>query len=267
VGIDWGLGNYEATGEQLLPVSELVVGMSEPLAGKWVVDVGCGTGNAALLAAGRGAVVTGVDPAARLLEVARSRAAEQGLKASFVLGEAGRLPVPDHEADVVLSVFATIFAPDAEAAVAEMVRVTAQDGTIRFTAWMPEGPLVSINRIAGQFMAEAMREQPGGPTQAKQFAWHDKDELLGAFSPYGFDVEVERQRITFTGKSPDEYIASSSEHPMAVSAAQALSTLPNGAELRAELDARLLAAALSFNEDPDGFRFSHDYVVATARRG
>ena len=266
MGIDWGLGRYETTGEMLLPVSELVVDMSEPLAGKWVVDVGCGTGNAALLAASRGAVVTGVDPAGRLLEVARGRAAEQGLKASFVLGEASRLPVPDHEADVVLSVFATIFAPDAEAAVAEMVRVTAQDGTIRFTAWMPEGPLATINRIAGQFMTEAMGEQPGAPAQ-KQFAWHDQDELLGAFSPYGFDVEVERRPITFTGKSPEDYIASSAEHPMAISAGHALSTLPNAAELETELNARLLAAAIDFNEDPEGFRFSHEYVVATARRG
>ncbi|MDQ6817834.1 MAG: class I SAM-dependent methyltransferase [Actinomycetota bacterium] len=39
--------------------------------GEHVVDVGCGTGNASLLAAARGAQVTGVDPSERLIEVAR----------------------------------------------------------------------------------------------------------------------------------------------------------------------------------------------------
>ena len=262
--LDWGVGRYETTGEMLFPVSEVVVGMSEPLDGKSVVDVGCGTGNAALLAAGRGAVVTGVDPSARLLEVARSRAEEQGLKANFVVGEAGRIPVPDHSADLVLSVFASIFAPDAEAAIAEMVRVTAVDGTIRFTAWPPDGPLVAINRTAGQFMAEVMGQPPAQPAG---FAWHDRDELSAAFAPYGFDVEVERRTITFEGTSPENYLAGSSDHPMAVTASQALAKLPNGAELGDELGARLLAVANELNEDPDGFRFSNDYVVVTARRG
>jgi ubiquinone/menaquinone biosynthesis C-methylase UbiE len=79
------------------------------------VDLGCGTGNAALLAAGRGARVTGVDPAPRLLDVARARAAERGLDATFAHGEAGDLPLEDGEVDVVLSVFGVIFAPDPRA--------------------------------------------------------------------------------------------------------------------------------------------------------
>ncbi|GAA1574713.1 methyltransferase domain-containing protein [Kribbella sancticallisti] len=265
--IDWGVGRYEATGEMLLPVSEIVVGMAEPLARKTVVDVGCGTGNAALLAASRGAVVTGVDPAARLLEVARGRAAKAGLDVDFVVGNAASIPLPDHSADVVFSVFATIFAPDAEAAIAEMVRVTAPDGAIRFTAWPPEGPLVVINKIAGQFMAEAMGQPAGEQPERKALGWHDRDQLRAAFAPYGFDVEVERRELTFTGKSPADYLATSSEHPMAVSAAKALASLPNGADLEAELDARLLAATMELNEDRDGFRFSNDYVVVTARRG
>ena len=53
-----------------------------------MVDVGCGSGNAALLAAERGAVVTGVDPAQRLLDVGAATAADRGLEVTFVLGEA-----------------------------------------------------------------------------------------------------------------------------------------------------------------------------------
>src|SRR5436305_15136046 len=111
--LDWSLGRYERTAGQLLPAARLVVERAAPAAGDRVVDVGCGTGNAALLAAERGARVTGVDPATRLLEVARERAAARGLDADFATGDAAHLPVGDGEADVVLSVFGVIFAPDA----------------------------------------------------------------------------------------------------------------------------------------------------------
>ena len=64
--VDWSVGHHEETASQLLPAAELLVEEAAPLAGERVVDVGCGTGNAALLAAARGARVTGVDPALRL---------------------------------------------------------------------------------------------------------------------------------------------------------------------------------------------------------
>src|SRR5436305_8704641 len=121
--LDWSLGRYERTAGQLLPAARLVVERAAPSAGDRVVDVGCGTGNAALLAAARGARVTGVDPAARLLEVARERAAGAGLEAEFVDGDAASLPVGDGEADLVMSVFGVIFALNAAAAVSEMARV------------------------------------------------------------------------------------------------------------------------------------------------
>jgi len=61
--LDWSIGNYEHTADQLMPAARLVVDRAAPAPGERVVDVGCGTGNAALLAAARGARVTGVDPA------------------------------------------------------------------------------------------------------------------------------------------------------------------------------------------------------------
>jgi ubiquinone/menaquinone biosynthesis C-methylase UbiE len=41
----------------------------------------------------------------------------------FALGDAASLPVPDGSVDAIVSVFGVIFAPDAEAAAAEMARV------------------------------------------------------------------------------------------------------------------------------------------------
>jgi predicted RNA methylase len=65
----WALGNYECTARELTPAAVAAVEMAAPTSGEHVLDLGCGTGNAALLAAERGGRVTAVDPAARLLEV------------------------------------------------------------------------------------------------------------------------------------------------------------------------------------------------------
>jgi SAM-dependent methyltransferase len=53
-----------------------------------VLDVGCGTGEHALLLAARGHAVTGIDASATAIERARARARERGIEASFVLGDA-----------------------------------------------------------------------------------------------------------------------------------------------------------------------------------
>src|SRR3954468_6372885 len=118
--MDWGEGHYEHVAPQLIPAAERVVERLAPQPGEHVVDVGCGTGNAALVAARRGARgtgggpaapllglaegarVTGVDPAARLLELAEAAARAEGLDAEFLQGEAASLPVRDSAADAVL---------------------------------------------------------------------------------------------------------------------------------------------------------------------
>lgn len=66
--MDWGLGRYERTAEQLHPAAQTAVDACGPIEGAGVLDLGCGSGNAALIAAERGGRVTGVDPAERLAE-------------------------------------------------------------------------------------------------------------------------------------------------------------------------------------------------------
>ena len=53
--LDWGEGNYARTAAALAPASEALVEFAGIEAGQKVLDVACGTGNAALAAAERGA--------------------------------------------------------------------------------------------------------------------------------------------------------------------------------------------------------------------
>jgi SAM-dependent methyltransferase len=257
---DWGVGRYEHTAAQLLPVARVVVEHASPERGERVVDVGCGTGNAALLAAQRGAATTGVDAAPRLLEVARARAAAQGLDAVFARGDAAALPIDDGGADVVLSVFGVIFAADPRAAAAEVARVTTAAGRIVLSAWLPEGAISEVARFAGQAVARALGTPPGPPP----FPWHDRRALNDLFGPHGLGVTTEEFSIAFTAGSPGEYLDGDfSNHPLAVAARAVLE--PRG-EAEALRD-HLLAIYEAANEDPDAFRITSRYVVATARRG
>lgn len=258
--LDWGLGRYETIAEQLRSAAQVVVGRAAPTAGERVVDLGCGTGNAALIAAACRARVTGIDPAHRLLEVARVRAAEAGLDVTFAPGDAASIPLPDASADVLLSVFGVIFAPDPAAAAAEMARVTAADGRIVLSAWVPSGPMFEYSRETG----ETVRRVAGMTANPPPFRWHDIDALCGLLAPHGFTVMLEDHRLAHTAPSPAVFVDEGfAHHPMALSNRAVLE--PRG-ELPA-LRARLITILETANEDPDAFRISCPYVVAAARRG
>lgn len=245
--MDWGVGRYERIAASLQPVAAAVVDRAAPRQGEHVLDLGCGTGNVALIAAGCGARVTGVDPAERLLEVAASEARARGLKAAFVEGDAESIPLVSKSADAVVSCFGVIFAPDAGAAAAEIARVTAARGRIVLSAWIPGGPLSAVMRLARE---AAGADEPAGHAP---FPWHEREPLQRLLGPFGFDVEVEEDSLAFAGDSPEAFFESEvGPHPMWVG---------RGAPRDRALE--ILTAA---NEDPSTFRVTRSYVIVSARR-
>jgi SAM-dependent methyltransferase len=67
-----------------------------------VLDAGCGTGEHALMAASLGHSAVGVDMSERAIELARTKAAERGLEARFVVADALRLVDLGQQFDTVL---------------------------------------------------------------------------------------------------------------------------------------------------------------------
>jgi 2-polyprenyl-3-methyl-5-hydroxy-6-metoxy-1,4-benzoquinol methylase len=164
--LDWADGNYSLTAKELEPIAEIVVGRAGVESGQRVLDIGCGTGNAALAAARRGALATGVDQARGLLEVARSRARDADLEVEFMEGDAGDLRIAHGQFDVALSVFGVIFASDAGPAAQGMIEAVRPGGVIVFTTWLPEGPIAAAGGSFGRRCRPAMPRSPAGTSRA-----------------------------------------------------------------------------------------------------
>jgi SAM-dependent methyltransferase len=257
--VEWGVGRYERIAEQLLPAAEVVVEQASPREGERVVDIGCGTGNAALLAAERSATVTGVDPAQRLLDVGAATAADRGLDVSFLRGDAADIPLDDDGADVVLSVFGVIFAPDPVAAAAEIDRVVVATGRVLLSAWIPGGPISQAVRLNREVMAEIQGQPPPSPP----FAWHEREALSGLFEPHGFSVALTEHSLAFSAPSVEEFMRIEGEnHPLAIAARPVLEEAGRANEVREGMR-RIYEEG---NEDPDAFRVTSRYVVAELKR-
>lgn len=113
-----------------------------PLAGKRIVDIGCGPGALARRLVDAGARVTGIDPGAAALARARDAVPEARFEAAT--GEA--LPFPDASFDGAVMLNALHHVPDPAAALAEAARVL-----------VPGGRLVVVEPLAEGSFFEALR--------------------------------------------------------------------------------------------------------------
>ena len=259
-GPDWGIGRYERTAEMLLPAARVLVDAAAPSAGERVLDLGAGTGNAALLAAAAGAEVIAVDPSPRLLSVAAAAARQRGLALRCEVGEASSLPVPEGSVDCVLSSFGVVFAPDVDAAVAEIARVLRVGGRAALTAWLPGGALGALAQAAQELVLAAV----GAPPPPPGFAWHDESAVTELFQRHGMGaVAATRHELVVQDTSAGDFFeAERRSHPLAVAGFEVLQRAGQAEEART----RLLQVLEDHNEGPDGFRSTSRYVVLIARR-
>lgn len=116
------------------PVAGVLLAATDLQAGERVLDVACGTGVVARLAAehvGSTGAVVGVDVAPDMIEVARKTETPEGAASiEWREADAQSLPFPDGSFDVVTCQMGLMFMEDKEKAVSEMRRVLADGGRI-----------------------------------------------------------------------------------------------------------------------------------------
>ena len=259
--VDWGDGSYEYTAKALLAATEETLRVAGIRPGTRVLDLGCGTGNAALAAARRGGEVTAVDPAARLVEITRSRAAAEGLRLACAQGDSLAIPAEDSSFEVLLSVFALIFAPDAELSVSEIFRVLRPGGRLAMTSWLPTGAIAEAGRILRGAVAPAAPPAASTPPAP---AWGDPAFVHRIFESRGAQVAIEEAKLEFTAASPEAWFDEQEEHhPVWRFVHRALAGQPLAWAAVRERSVEVLRAR---NEDPSAFRATSGYLVITATK-
>jgi SAM-dependent methyltransferase len=115
----------------LAPLYRATLDALAPLAGRRLLDVGCGSGLVLQLAAAEGAQVSGLDATAALLAVAGTRVPAADLRE----GDLEELPYDDAAFDVVCAFNSIQYADDPVGAVAEMARVCRVGGRVALGMW------------------------------------------------------------------------------------------------------------------------------------
>lgn len=124
----------------------LIASYLDPLPGRTVLDVGTGTGRAALALAARGALVTGVDASAEMLAVAERRAAAAGLTVRFVRGDAHGLDVADRSFDVVVCLRVLMHTPDWRRSLGELCRAARRHVVVDYPALSSAAAVQAVAR-------------------------------------------------------------------------------------------------------------------------
>jgi SAM-dependent methyltransferase len=249
---EWGVGCYEETAREIAPVADVAVDALSLGGGERVLDVACGTGNAALVARQAGAQVTGIDSSRRLIEVARERVPE----GEFLEADATKLPFEDGTFDAAVSVFGVIFASPAERAAAEIARVVGPGGTVAVTTWLPRGPVFAAVMVMRRALARVRPPAPDGPSPIN---WGDPAVLSELFASYG-ELEVTEHQLAYQASRPEQMMDRWERfHPMWVGARQELEAAGEWERLREDTIAALRDAG-------QGAGATSPYLLALLRR-
>jgi len=149
----WMAGNYDVFSRYMEPDAQLFYRRIGVQLGQQFLDVGCGAGQLALVAARAGAHVTGCDISTNWLERARQRAALERLDVRFEEGDAEALPYADCQFDVVASLIGAMFAPQPDLVASELLRVCRPGGIIAMANWTAQGFVGQMFKLISKYIA------------------------------------------------------------------------------------------------------------------
>ena len=188
------------------PVSADLVAAARLQPGERVLDVACGTGLIARLAAervGPTGAVTGVDVAPDMIDVAMATPAPREPAIVWRVGDAMSLPFADGQYDVVTCQLGLMFMEDRGAALAEMRRVLVAGG--RLVVNTP-GPIQTPFELMEAAIVEHVSADLGGFVRAV-FSMHDPDAVASLLRDGGFeDVEAHVSTTTLQLAGPAEFL-------------------------------------------------------------
>jgi SAM-dependent methyltransferase len=185
------------------PVSVALLEAATLQPGERVLDVACGTGLIARLAAqsvGSSGTVTGLDLSPDMIKVAR---AVSPSNIRWHVGDATSLPFPDDSYDTVLCQMGLMFMHDRHTAVAEMRRVTAAGGRVAVNT---PGVIQPLFALMEQALVDHISADLGGFVQAV-FSMHNPEDVASLLRGAGLvDVAAAASTATLNLGAPAEFL-------------------------------------------------------------
>jgi ubiquinone/menaquinone biosynthesis C-methylase UbiE len=162
-----------------------------PQPGKRLLDVGCGTGLAASIAAstlGTAGVVVGVDPSIRMLDIGRTRR-----HLDVAAGMAPGLPFANESFDTAVANLAVSHFPDLPTGLSDVVRVLRPGGRLGCTAWAEvetahrhDQQAEAAAVVADAIEAAGLDTTPGGAAVPWEDQLRSPNQLVDALTSAGF---------------------------------------------------------------------------------
>lgn len=254
----WASGDYPAVADEVIPtLGAALVKASGVSLGDRVLDIGAGSGNAAIPAAETGAEVVASDITPELLEHGRQIAEARGLAMTWEVADAQELPYADASFDAALSCVGIMFAPYHQASADEMLRVLRPGGRIALANWTPEG-------FIGQLFAAMKPYAPRPPMGAQPPPlWGDERHVTELFGTGVSELTLTRQLLPVDRFADGEAFRDffKTKYGPTIGVYKAIADDPAKV---AELDAALAGLAAK-HQAADG-SMAWEYLLVTARR-
>ena len=194
----WMTGDYDLFSRFMEKDAEQFYRRLGVTPGTRLLDVGCGAGQLALIAARAGAQVTGCDIATNWIEKAQARAADEGLEITFEEGDAEALPYQDAQFDAVVSLVGAMFAPRPELVAAELTRVCRPGGMIAMANWTPGGFIGQMFKTIARHIAPSGMPSP--------VLWGDEATVRERLSEGIADLKLTRRVYRFEYPFPPDAV-------------------------------------------------------------